>query len=90
MKVKALIIGALPLPFVGPWVRIDDGLIWRVVHPPEAAGFVEVEVRNGWESHALSSNGESTEVSGELARAVLRQEIVGLRELSVTLEEVRP
>jgi hypothetical protein len=35
MKQKALVIGALPSPFVGPWVEISDRAEWHVRPLPE-------------------------------------------------------
>ena len=43
MKKKALIIGALPVPFEGPWVVTDDADGWDVRMEHEYGGGVQVE-----------------------------------------------
>ncbi len=43
MKKKALIIGALPVPFEGPWVVTDDADGWDVRTEHEYGDAVRVE-----------------------------------------------
>lgn len=89
MKTKSLITGALPLPFTGPWVRIDDAERWSVKHPSGIAGGgrVEVVVQEDVRT-AYILNGEPFEIFGQRARVVVEDEIEGISEISVTLEEV--
>ena len=52
MKKKALIIGALPVPFEGPWVVIDDADGWDVRMEHEYGKMVKVEF-NGSQTRAV-------------------------------------
>lgn len=48
MKKKALLIGARPRPFVGPWVYLEEGS-WEVEPPVDFRGGILIEYQNGEE-----------------------------------------
>lgn len=83
MKKKALIIGASPSVFAGPWVRIDDHEAWRIVREGDYNGAVEVEVDGG-----VRRFYDGIIEHGVLARAVIRGKIPNVPHVSVWLEAV--
>ncbi len=44
MKSKALIIGALPIPFTGPWVHLESDREWQIRGLRDG---IRIEKRNG-------------------------------------------
>lgn len=46
MKKKALLIGARPRPFDGPWVHLEEG-DWQIVPPADFGGGILIEYENG-------------------------------------------
>lgn len=94
MRTKALVLGALPVPFEGPWVPIAEVKVWRcrVMTQPR-----EINLRGELSLEVMLSNGSvtpipvlpETEIAGEMARVILSREIDDVRHLTVILEEVR-
>lgn len=95
MKTKALIVGALPQPFEGPWVKIDDADAWRVVGADDyGEGNVVLDVMP---NEALPGSLLATDASfwpyefssGAKARVVILREVPNVPHVSVSLEAIR-
>jgi hypothetical protein len=89
MRTKALILGAKP-PFEGPWVPLDEGVVWRSyveTNPPvqvnEGVSLVTVDLHG---SVTLIPLGDVFEGLG--ARAILK-EIEGNPDVSIFVREVK-
>lgn len=90
MRKKALIVGALPSAFEGPWVKIDECRQWRIVPSEDFDRKVVVEVQSesGLERIYLHEGTDSL-IAGKLARAVVREGAGNGSQISVLLEEFR-
>lgn len=79
MRVKALLLGAGPLPVEGPWVNMEGEGRWscRVEENPTGTtnGTLALEVRKP--SGEVTVLSPSDELEGEEVRAVLREAIQG-------------
>ena len=89
MKRKALILGALPQPFEGPWVEIGDADHWTVTPGlgQESRLRLVVEETNG-ELRSLTLTGR-TEFSGKRAKVVVLDGIESDHMVTLVAEEVR-
>ena len=83
MKKKALIIGALPSSFEGPWVRIDDHEAWRIVRDHDYDGSVVIEVDGG-----VRKFFEGVITGAAQARVRIVGEVPNVPHVSVWLEAV--
>ena len=81
MKKKALIIGALPVPFEGPWVVTDETDGWDVRMEHEYGGGIRIEVEEGYEARGV--------VVGKRVRACIAHEIPNVPHVSIWLEAKR-
>lgn len=88
MGQKALILGALPSPFEGPWIHLPEGSEWEVDMPEHVAKHVEIEVQNGGETEGVSGNGAV--IKGDAARARLTTGIEDsqMKSVSVLLRRI--
>jgi hypothetical protein len=71
---KMLILGALPMPFEGPWVPLGSGA-WLCDFLPELAGIIRIEVEDltgTVQAHLLQAQ---LQVTGKQIRAVVLEEI---------------
>lgn len=84
MKKKALIIGALPSNFEGPWVRIDDHEAWRIVPDHDYGEKVVVELFES--DRVFQPNGDP--VKGHQARARILADVPDVPHVSIWLEAV--
>lgn len=96
MKRKALIIGALPSPIEGPWVRITERKLWRAIPDGDYGGCVIIEIRvaqqnygGAWMIKRICLDGADSVFSGHQARAIITEAFKGPKTVSVVLEEVR-
>lgn len=90
MKSKALILGALPEPQKGPWVRIDDAEEWQA-DPRGQYGdgvSIELELADGGPPRSYPL-GEFIRVSGYRCRAKIEEAIEGVKSVTVQLTQVR-
>jgi hypothetical protein len=83
MKKKALIIGALPRPFVGYWVDISDAREWSVRTEHEDDPCVVIELLP---SGRIEASG-GVVVSGQMARVVIEKGVRIGKRISVILVE---
>ncbi len=91
MKRKALIVGALPSQFEGPWVVLSDAEAWRVTGERDyGEGNVAVEVVK---DESLPNSILYTDsslwpviIKGVRARAVILKSFNGVPHVSVTAE----
>lgn len=89
MKSKALLLGALPEPQEGPWVRIDDSEEWQA-DPRGQYGdevFIELELTDGGPPRSYPL-GEYIRVSGYRCRARIEGPI-DVKSVTVQLTQVR-
>lgn len=91
MRTKALLLGARPEPFEGPWVEINDALEWRA-DPRGDYGkevIVEVESSDGRCSKRVIAT-EGLKISGARARGVVVGKLEnGIRSVTIQLTEVK-
>ena len=59
MRRKALIIGALPLPFEGPWVRVDNMDEW------------DVKMDHDYKSHVTVEHDDSNRIRAVISSKIL-------------------
>jgi hypothetical protein len=94
VKKKALIIGASPLPFEGPWVRIDDNEAWRIVPDHDYGNEVAVELLdpNVSPNRLIVVNGDDLVIyktcEGLQARARVLGQVLNVPHVSIWLEAV--
>lgn len=92
MKRKALIIGALPSRFEGPWVEIGERKRWKLAVTEDFHGKVFVEVKVGHQQNDGSERfrldyGKEYFLSGTEVRAVILDKFRG-KTVSIVIEEV--
>lgn len=84
---KALIIGAQPSEWEGPWVSLMGGSRWEVVPEDDYRGRVAVEVkrpdRPGPVRHLL--DGEAVEIEGTSVRGVILPDAQNLEVQSISV-----
>lgn len=87
MHNKALIIGARPSPWEGPWIELGDGT-WLVNPMEDYQGAVAVEVTrpDSDDPDVLSLNDEPVQIEGIKARGIIRDEITEFDFQSVSVE----
>lgn len=83
MRKKALILGALPIPFKGPWVRIDECERW-VLDVEQSLDGVYIEIDDDYRLH-LDTVCELA-IQGKRARVVVTKEL-DVKRLTLILEE---
>ena len=81
MKSKALLVAALPIPFDGPWVSLEEASAWRVVPEADYGDAVRIEVEEGYFDNTI--------VVGKRVRACIAQDIPEHPHVSVCIEETR-
>lgn len=90
MKRKALVLGAPPSAWEGPWVRLGPGS-WIVEPEEDYRNHVEVQVKRALRggSEVFPLDGEYVEVSGEMVRAVIRESVkeLEIQHVSVNIEQ---
>ena len=86
MKQKALVIGALPSPFEGPWVDVSDAERWVITPKASHKDKLRLDVEGG---PALSFifDGKPVVFSGLKARVVILEEFES-SSVTVVAEEV--
>lgn len=90
MKQKALVIGALPSPFEGPWVEFGDRAKWRVRPLREHIQRIRLVIEDSRIASPTSVvfDGQKEIVfSGERARVEILEEFDG-RSVTIVAEEV--
>ena len=80
MKSKALLVAALPVPFDGPWVSLEEAAAWRVDPEGDYGDAVRIEVEEGYFDGKI--------VAGKKVRACIVHDIPGHPHVSVCIEEV--
>lgn len=90
MKMKALILGAPPSVWEGPWIRIDPDSEWLIEPAEDYRGLVEVVTRGtDGEVSVVSLNNEEIVIRGRGVRGVIREGIEehGCKHVSVNIKE---
>lgn len=93
MKKKALLIGALPLPLEGPWVRLNDGKSWAISTKQDVRGQVILEINFGdgdLRRVPLYNRGRAEIIGGaQAARCLIPKEIKDCDPIFVIAEQIR-
>jgi hypothetical protein len=88
MSVKALVLGALPRRFEGPWIPLGAGTRWKLDAPKQIIPHMEIETR---EPDAVHSGQAGMEIEAREVRIKLVEGIenIGLKAISVIVRRIR-
>lgn len=90
MRTKALLLGARPEPFEGPWIDISDALEWRAEPRGDYKDHVLVEVKSSdgrCSKRVIVTKG--LKISGRYARGLVLSTFNGVPSVTVQLTEVK-
>jgi len=85
VKTKALLLGALPGAFIGPWVDLPEGGEWDVQPRADYGGFVVVEV-DAPAGPRFKIDGEPVRIRGLRARGIVLAQAKELDVDSITVQ----
>lgn len=87
MRTKALIIGARPSPWEGPWISIEDHEEWQVLPAGDYRGLVAVEVKRASGDSPVDHllDGDELTISGKKARVKIKEGASELEHESISV-----
>lgn len=91
MKRKSLLIGALPAPYVGPWIPLTGSDTWRISDPGSLRDKpirIILQAPNGEQIEMEKDDFGSTFHRFVSVRAVVVREFDSIRSLSIEVEAV--